>query len=153
MALAGSTLALGTEREMFDRAEKVVLVKVVHLGEPEDAPGSTRARPYHYQRWWVQDATVYKGPPAPARLGYETVLAPVGRHHRSPSAAFPRRMTVTEIPPDAEVLLYLVRDVAGAWTLLDGRDGFYRYPGPTRKANLKTWSKTAGKPARPPRKR
>lgn len=145
LATVGGVRALGTEREMFDRAEKVVLARVVHLGDPEDAPGSTRARPYHYQRWWVRDTTVYKGPPAPARRGYDVVLAPVGRHHRSPSAAFPHPMSISEVPPDAEVLLYLVPDAAGAWTLLDGRDGFLRYPGPTRKRNLKTWARTAGK--------
>lgn len=146
LGLATMAPGLGTEREMFDRAEKVVLGTVAHLGEPEDAPGSTRARPYHYQRWWVRDGTVFKGPKASERLGYDIVLAPVGRHHRSPDSAFPARQTISDIPPDAEVLLYLVRDQAGAWTLLDGRDGFFRYPGPSRRGNLTSWSKPA--PAR-----
>lgn len=142
LVLAASARAVGTERELFDRAEKVVLGTVVHLGAPEDAPGSTRARPYHYQRWWVRDSVVYKGPAAPARRGYDVVLAPVGRHHRSPSAAFRQRLTITELPPDAEVLLYLVHDDFGGWTILDGRDGYFRNPGPSRKANLKAWAKT-----------
>ena len=144
LMLSGIARGVGTEREMFDRAEKVVLGKVVHLGATEDAPGSTKARPYHYQRWWVRDGTLLKGPAAPARRGYEVILAPIGRHHRSPSSAFAALQTITDLPPDEEVLLYLVKDQFGAWTLLDGRDGFFRYPGRTRIEQLKTWSRAAG---------
>lgn len=150
LLLAGVALAPGgglevRERELFDAAQAVLLGKVVHRGGNEQAPGSTAAAPYRYQVLWVQDVEVFKGGPAPERYGYRVVMLPLRSRWHSPGDLFRRRQTDSTLPEDPPVLLYLTRDRQGAWVILDGPEGLWRYPGKSRLEDLRRWAKETPK--------
>ncbi len=131
----------GTLKEQFDRAEKVFLGSVLYLSdEYEEAEFSSHAKPWRNQTLWIQDKTVFKGPKQSETRGYQVVYAPIRVNFRSPLKVFRHRLTSTDVPPDAEILFYLEKDPSGAWRLMDGRDGMYRYPGVTRIKQLNEWS-------------
>lgn len=126
----------GSEAELFARAEKVMLGRLLAADRDEAAPeGYPPRHGYRYQALWVKDVEVFKGPAA-GHLGYEVVLLPV-RERFGPRWLFPARARPATSTQPPVLLFYLVKDDQGAWTILDGVDGVFEFPGPTRLATLR----------------